>query len=90
MDPGAFVQHPVDRCSAQTGRRDNFIYAYPSLNIHIDISTGAHRRDAGSTDRHSRSIGPLHPIKSIMHAFVCSVSTKLTSQNGSCKPPFPE
>jgi hypothetical protein len=67
MDPGAFVQHPIDRRSAQTGRRDNFTYAYASLNIHITIGT-VHRTDRReATDSYFGQFDPHYPnlIKSI-------------------------
>jgi hypothetical protein len=39
VNPGTFVQYPIDRRSAQTRRRDNFIYTYRSPNLHITIRT---------------------------------------------------
>jgi hypothetical protein len=34
MDPGAPVQHAIDRCPTQAGGCNNFGYTYASLNIH--------------------------------------------------------
>jgi len=60
MDPGAFVQHPIDGRPAQTGRRDNFTYAYASLNIHITTRTAAWT-DARDPIARSTNFGPPYP-----------------------------
>jgi hypothetical protein len=68
MDSGTFVQHPIDRCPAQTGRRDNFTYANASLNVHIATGAAARHRNARPIAIRG-PIDPFNPIKKIMYAF---------------------